>query len=175
MALVWLRIYPTCELLGFFFGLHKRNARRNASAVLAVLDTFDDFPFDRPGRERDKVGTLKQVMTAFPAVRLVIDRKEQRVQRPQAGYEAQKPYYSGKKKTHTFKCQVAVRPDGLIESVRVSVPGDPRHQPVARDRPPEGVGGGRRGDAGQGGTTGSGRTTRTSRSLSRSRLVGTGR
>ena len=28
-ALVWLRIYPTYELLGFFFGLHKRNAELN--------------------------------------------------------------------------------------------------------------------------------------------------
>lgn len=24
MSLIWLRIYPTYELLGFFFGLHKR-------------------------------------------------------------------------------------------------------------------------------------------------------
>jgi hypothetical protein len=39
----------------------------------------------------------------FPAVRLVIDGKEQRVQRPQHSYQAQKPYYSGKKKTHTVK------------------------------------------------------------------------
>jgi hypothetical protein len=86
MALIWLRIYPTYELLGFFFGLHKRNAQLNVRAVLEILDTFDDFPFDRPGRDRDRVGTLEQVMTAFPAVRLVIDGKEQRVQRPQASY-----------------------------------------------------------------------------------------
>jgi len=127
MALIWLRIYPTYELLGFFFGLHKRNAQLNVRAVLEILDTFDDFPFDRPGRDRDKVGTLEQVMTAFPAVRLVIDGKEQRVQRPQASYEAQKPYYSGKKKAHTIKCQIAVRPDGVIESVSVSVPGGATH------------------------------------------------
>src|SRR6185369_1455879 len=111
MALAWLRIYPTYELLGFFFGLHKRNAQLNVRAVLDILDTFDDFPFDRPGRDRRKLSTTEQVMTAFPSVRLVIDGKEQRVQRPQASHEAQKPYYSGKKKAHTLKCQIAVGPD----------------------------------------------------------------
>jgi hypothetical protein len=127
MALIWLRIYPTYELLGFFFGLHKRNAQLNVRAVLEVLDTLDDFPFDRPGSDRRKLSTMEQVMTAFPAVRLVIDGKEQRVQRPQASHEAQKPYYSGKKKAHTVKCQVAVGPDGLIESVSLSVPGGATH------------------------------------------------
>src|SRR5437868_15290767 len=73
MALIWLRIYPTYELLGFFFGLHKRNAQLNVRAVLDILDTFDDFPFDRPDSDRRKLSTMAQVMTAFPAVRLVID------------------------------------------------------------------------------------------------------
>jgi DDE superfamily endonuclease len=127
MGLVWLRIYPTYELLGFFFGLHKRNAQLNVRAVLDVLDTLDDFPFDRPGRDRRKLSTATQVMEAFPAVRLVIDAKEQRVQRPQGDFDAQKPYYSGKKKTHTLKNQFGVGPDGLIESVSVSVPGGATH------------------------------------------------
>jgi hypothetical protein len=127
MALVWLRVYPTYEVLGFFFGLHKRNAQLNVRAVLAVLDTLDDFPFDRPGRDRRPLSSTAQVMEAFPQVRLVIDGKEQRVQRPGGGGDAQKPYYSGKKKTHTLKSQIAVRPDGRIESVSASVPGGATH------------------------------------------------
>src|SRR5262245_32045732 len=124
MALVWLRVYPTYELLGFYFGLHKRNAQLNVRAVLDVLDTLDDFPFDRPDRDasRRKLSTPAQVMDAFPAVRLVVDGKEQRIQRPQASSEARKPFYSGKKKAFTIKCQIAVAPDGLIESVSASVP-----------------------------------------------------
>lgn len=39
----------------------------------------------------------------------------------------QKPYYSGKKKVHTFKTQIAVRPDGHIEAVSASVPGGANH------------------------------------------------
>jgi len=126
MALVWLRVYPTYELLGFFFGLHKRNAQLNVRDVLAVLDTIDDFPFDRPGRRRKRLGCAAEVMAAFPEVRVLIDSKEQRVNRPR-GYDAQKPYYSGKKKAHTVKTQVVVDPCGRIEAVSDSVPGGANH------------------------------------------------
>ena len=101
MALVWLRVYPTYEVLGFFFGLHKRNAQLNVRAALEVLDTLDDFPFDRPGRDRKKLRSAAEVMAAFPQVRLIIDAKEQRINRPAGRTSAQKPYYSGKKKAHT--------------------------------------------------------------------------
>jgi DDE superfamily endonuclease/Helix-turn-helix of DDE superfamily endonuclease len=126
MALVWLRIYPTYEVLGFFFDLHKRNAQLNVRAVLEVLDTLHDFPFDRPTRDRTKLRSAAEVMTAFPQVRVVIDGKEQRTNRP-AGYDAQKPYYSGKKKTHTLKNQVVVDPCGRIETVTETVPGGANH------------------------------------------------
>jgi hypothetical protein len=125
MALVWLRVYPTYEVLGFYFGLHKRNAQLNVRDVLDTLDTLDDFPFDRPDRDatRRRLSTPEQVMAAFPQVRLIVDGKEQRVQQPRQRFEQRKPYYSGKKKAYTIKCQIAVGPDGLIESVSASVPG----------------------------------------------------
>jgi hypothetical protein len=124
LALVWLKVYPTFEVLGLLFSLDKGNARRNLLEALAVLEGLDDFPFDRdpqghPARPR----SLAAVMEAFPAVRLVIDSKEQRVYRPGGPHERQKPYYSGKKKAHTLKTQLAVAPDGLIESVSADVPG----------------------------------------------------
>jgi len=126
MALVWLRIYPTYEVLGFFFDLHKRNAQLNVRAVLGVLDTLHDFPFDRPNRDRTKLRSAAEVMAAFPQVRVVIDGKEQRTNRP-TGYDAQKPYYSGKKKAHTLKNQVVVDPCGRIETVSPTVPGGANH------------------------------------------------
>jgi hypothetical protein len=126
MALVWLRTYPTYEVLGLFFGLHKRNAQLNVRAALEVLDGLDDFPFDRPGRDREKLRSAAAVMAAFPQVRVIIDAKEQRINRPE-GFEAQKPYYSGKKKAHTLKTQVAVDPRGRIETISDSVPGGANH------------------------------------------------
>jgi DDE superfamily endonuclease len=126
MALVWLRIYPTYEVLGFFFGLHKRNAQLNVRSALEILDALDTLPFDRPDRDRKKLRSAAAVMAAFPQVAVIIDAKEQRINRP-SGFEAQRPYYSGKKKAHTLKTQVVVDPRGRIETVSDSVPGGANH------------------------------------------------
>ncbi len=68
-------------------------------------------------------------MDAFPDVVLVIDAKEQRTRRPKSDKDndVQKPYYSGKKKTHTLKNQVAVQPNGKIGAVSDSVAGGANH------------------------------------------------
>lgn len=65
-------------------------------------------------------------MGAFPRVRLVIDAKEQRVERPE-GEARQRPFYSGKGRCRTIKTQVAVTPDGAIGAVSSSVPGGAWH------------------------------------------------
>jgi len=122
MALLWLRVYPTYEVLGFFFALHKRNAQLNVLGALEVLDSLSDFPFDRPGPDKKKARSAAEVMAAFPQVRVIIDAKEQRINKPQ-GEGAQRPYYSGKKKAHTIKTQVVVNPRGQIEAISESVPG----------------------------------------------------
>lgn len=129
LALVWLRASPTYALLGVLFDLDAGNAHRNTQAVLAVLDALTDFPFDRPDHDPDrhKLSSLAEVMDAFPDVRVVIDTKEQRTRRPGGAYRNQKPYYSMKKKAHTLKTQVVVRPDGRIESVGESIPGGSKH------------------------------------------------
>jgi IS5 family transposase len=123
LALVWLKVYPTFEVLGLLFDLDKGNARRNLLETLEVLELLDDFPFDRDPKDRGRLGSVAAVMAAFPAVRLVIDSKEQRIYRPGGGHARQKPFYSGKKKAHTLKTQVAVAPDGVIEAISPGVPG----------------------------------------------------
>ncbi len=82
MALMWLRVYPTCEVLGFFFALHKRDARLNVLAALEALGGLPDSPFGRPGPGREKARSEADVMAAFPQVRVIIDAKEQRVNKP---------------------------------------------------------------------------------------------
>jgi len=134
MTLFWLRCYMTYEVLGYFYELDKTNIENNLKDVLATLDTMTTFTFERPTAERVKLNSPQAVMTAFPDVRLVIDAKEQRIQRPKNTqdddghtHDNQKPYYSGKKKAHTVKNQLAVRPDGLIEALSDSVPGGATH------------------------------------------------
>jgi hypothetical protein len=123
--LFWARIYPSFEVLGFFFSLNKTNVHDIVHDVLATLATLAQFPFELPAKERKKLHSPAQVMDAFPDVRLVIDAKEQRIQRPKSTKQddRQKPYYSGKKKCHTLKNQIAVEPDGRIGAVSGSVPG----------------------------------------------------
>ena len=127
MALVWLRTYPTYEVLGFLFSLNKGNAQRGVVDVLATLEAHTVFVCERPAKERQKLRSVQALMDAFPDVRLVIDAKEQRIQRPSGsdehGTSHQKPFYSGKKKAHTLKTQVAVAPDGSFQCVGKSVPG----------------------------------------------------
>jgi hypothetical protein len=134
MTLFWLRCYMTYEVLGYFYDLDKTNIENNLKDVLATLDMMTSFTFERPPAERVKLDSPQAVMTAFPDVRLVIDAKEQRIQRPKNTKDGdghtqdnQKPYYSGKKKAHTVKNQLAVRPDGLIEALSESVPGGATH------------------------------------------------
>lgn len=129
MALIWLRVYPTFEVLGLLFSLDKNNVHATVGEMLDTLALMADFPFERPPRERPKLRSLSAVMEAFPDVRLVIDAKEQRIQRPKSSKEddRQRPYYSGKKKCHTLKNQVAVEPDGGIGAVSLSVPGGGIH------------------------------------------------
>jgi len=134
MTLFWLRVYVTYEVLGFLYDLNKTNIEDNLKGVLATLERMTTFTLERPKAERPKLRSPQAVMDAFPAVRLVIDAKEQRIQRPKSSKDAQgqrqdqqKPYYSGKKKAHTLKNQIAVRPDGRIEAVSDSVPGGATH------------------------------------------------
>lgn len=129
MALLWLRIYPTFEVLGFLFSLNKTNVHEAVHDMLATLESMANFPFERPVPERKKLRSLAAVMDAFPEVRVVIDAKEQRIQRPKSSKEEdrQRPYYSGKKKCHTLKNEIAVQPDGTIGAVSESVPGGAVH------------------------------------------------
>lgn len=127
IALWWLRVYPTYEVLGFFFTLNKTNARRNVERILETLEGMAEFPFERPSAERVKLRSVRAVMEAFPEIAVIVDTKEQRIQRPSGkdseGKSKEKPYYSGKKKAHTVKTQIAVSPDGRIAAVSESVPG----------------------------------------------------
>jgi hypothetical protein len=129
MALVWARIYPSFEVLGFLFSLNKTNAHDTVNDMVATLESMANFPFERPAADRKKLHSVAAVMDAFPEVRLVIDAKEQRVQRPKSSKDddRQRPYYSGKKRCHTLKNEIAVTPEGRIGAVSASVPGGAIH------------------------------------------------
>ena len=134
MTLFWLRVYPSYPVLAFLFSVDQSTICRNLAEIMAVLETLTEFEFERPPAERKKLGSREAVMDAFPEVALVIDGKEQRIQRPKTKKDAegniedtQKPYYSGKKKCHTLKNEIAVLPSGEVGSVSHSHPGGANH------------------------------------------------
>lgn len=126
LTVVWLRIYPIHEVLGFLFGVSDSTVSRSKSRWLPVLAQAgrDEMRRVDPGRKHRR--SLAEVLLEVPELTALVDSFEQRVQRP-ADPTEQRGYYSGKKKAHTLKSQLVVQPGtGLILDVAASVPG-PTH------------------------------------------------
>jgi len=120
LAIVWLRHYPTQECLGYLFGVSDSTALRAVRRCLPVLEAHGKdtmrLPDPGKGKRRDLPALLKQT----PELAVIIDTFEQRTHRPR---RRQRAYYSGKKKAHTLKSQVAVDEDGRVVDVGESRPG----------------------------------------------------
>lgn len=146
LTVVWLRVYPTQEVLGYLFGVSDSAARSAVERVLPVLEAAgrDRMRLPDPGRKRRR--KLDELLHDTPELVVVIDSFEQRVQRPRDKSAADK-LYSGKKKTHTLKSQVAVDEDtGHIVEIAESVAGPTADltlltQSTLMQRLPDGVGG----------------------------------
>jgi DDE superfamily endonuclease/Helix-turn-helix of DDE superfamily endonuclease len=135
LCVVWLRQYPTQEVLGYLFGVSDTTVLRAIQRVLPVLEQSgkDTMRLPDPGKKRRR--QLEDLLQGTPDLAVLIDSFEQRVQRPKnenkepgpAGEQAQSrkdTYYSGKKKQHTLKSQVAVdETTGKVVDVSQSVAG----------------------------------------------------
>jgi len=146
LTVVWLRVYPTQEVLGYLFGVSDTTVLRAIRHVLPVLEQAgrDTMRMPDPGKKRRR--QLDDLLRDTPELAVVIDSFEQRVQRPRDKDEAD-GLYSGKKKQHTLKSQVAVDEDtGQIVDISHSVPGPTADITLLEEsdlmnRLPEGVGG----------------------------------
>jgi hypothetical protein len=146
LPVVWLRVYPTHEVLGYLFGVSDSTVSRLIQRVLPVLEAAgrDTMRMPDPGKKRRR--SLDDLLRDTPELAIVIDSFEQRVQRPHDHDEAD-GYYSGKKRQHTLKSQVAVdETSGQVVDVSDSVPGPMAdlkllEQSKLMDRLPPGVGG----------------------------------
>lgn len=146
LTVVWLRVYPTHEVLGYLFGVSDSTVSRLIRRVLPVLEAAgrDTMRMPDPGKKRRR--TLDDLLRDTPELAVVIDSFEQRVQRPRDRDEAD-TYYSGKKKQHTLKSQIAVdETTGQVADVANSVRGPTADLKLLKqsqllDRLPPGVGG----------------------------------
>jgi hypothetical protein len=123
MAVIWLRQYPTNEVLGFLFGVSDSSASRVVNRVVPLLSASgkDTMRLPDPGRKHRK--ELDDLLKETPELAVIIDTFEQRVQRCKERKDAD-AHFSGKKKQHTLKPQVAVdEDDGTVCDVAESVVG----------------------------------------------------
>jgi DDE superfamily endonuclease/Helix-turn-helix of DDE superfamily endonuclease len=123
MTVIWLRIYPTNELLGYLFGVSDSTASRTLKRVLPVLaqNGRDGMRKSDPGKKHRL--ELPELLKELPELSVIVDSFEQKVQRPRTRAEAD-TYYCGKKKDHTLKSQVAMAPKtGKICHISESVVG----------------------------------------------------
>jgi hypothetical protein len=122
LSVIWLRQYPIHVVLGYFFGVSHSTVGRVLARWLPILEASgrDTMRQPDPGRKRRR--SLEALVLAVPELTVIIDSFEQRVQRPRDPKVAD-DYYSGKKKCHTLKSQVAVSPAGRILDVADSVLG----------------------------------------------------
>jgi hypothetical protein len=121
LTVVWLRQYPTNETLGFLFGVSDSTASRARTRCLPALAAAgrDTMRMPDPGAGRRK--RLPALLADTPGLAVVVDSFEQRTHRPA---RRQKAHYSGKKRAHTVKSQVAVDEEtGRVVDVADSAPG----------------------------------------------------
>ena len=166
LGVLWLRRYLTHELMGYGFGVDATTVGRILERVLPPLEASgrDTMRMPDPGRKR-RVG-LDELLQQTPAVAVIVDSFEQRVQKPRSksgsgsgsgsGEEkspakrAKDSHYSGKKKQHTLKSQVSIQvsideESGTFVDVSESVPGPTADRTLLErstllERLPEGVG-----------------------------------
>lgn len=126
LTVIWLRQYPTVVVLGFLFGISHPTVLRTIARVLPILEQAGRDTMRLPGhgeRGRRSRRSLNDLLVAIPDLTVIVDSFEQRVQRSRDQDEADR-HYSGKKKQHTLKSQVAVDGDsGKIVDVSESVCG----------------------------------------------------
>jgi len=107
LTVVWLRHYPINEVLGYLFAASESTASRVIRRVLPVLEAAggDTMRMPDPGRLRRK--KLADLLADTPELAVIVDSFEQPIERPKDRTKAD-TFYSGKKKRHTLKVQVAV-------------------------------------------------------------------
>jgi len=121
LTLVYLHHLPTFQMLGIQFGVSESTANDIFHYWLEVLREL--LPPSLLEQVKKNANFNQWVQEPLAEMELIVDSCEQPIQRP-GEYEAQKKFYSGKKKNHTLKNQFIVTPNGReIVDIIVGKPG----------------------------------------------------
>lgn len=78
MTLFWLRAYTTYKVLGTFYDLDKTTVEDYLNEVMLTLSTVTSFTFEQPQTDVPKLGSIQEVIHAFPDVLLIVGSSERR-------------------------------------------------------------------------------------------------
>jgi len=110
MLLVYYHLYVSSTLAAYLFDLSQSNVLKN----IRKLEPLVSEVLPLPKKQHEKVRRLQTLdEVEFPAFKAFLDATEQEIPRPKSKRK-RKTHYSGKKKRHTVKTQIAVNKDGLI-------------------------------------------------------------
>ena len=102
MTIVWLRIYPTNELLGYLFGVSEKAASRVISMVLPVLAKSGNDTMRKADPGRKHRLDLPQMLKQLPELNLIVDSFEQKVQYSVAKPEGKLIFFTVARKSSTL-------------------------------------------------------------------------
>jgi hypothetical protein len=129
--LFYLKVYPTFDVLSFFFALHSSQCCRWVHTLLPLLEQVLGRHLVLPQRQ---ITSLAEFTAAFPgATEVLVDGMERPIQRPKRASTNRK-HYSGKKKRHTRKAIVVADPNRRIGCLTRSKRGARHDKRVADGR-----------------------------------------
>jgi hypothetical protein len=109
LTLTYLRHLTTFQLLGIQFGVSESTANDTFNYWFPILqELLPSSLLEQVKKNASDYEIVQEILTEYE---LIVDSCEQPRERP-GEYEEQQNYYSGKKKTHTFKNQITVLPEG---------------------------------------------------------------
>jgi len=108
----FVKCYATFDVLAWLFDVDRAQTHRWVTAYLPLLEQALGRKAVLPAR---KIATVEEFLQRFPQVKEVfVDGTERPIRRP-TGQEAQRPYYSGKKKGHRVKNVVVTRANKRVD------------------------------------------------------------
>ena len=109
LCIFYLRHLPTFQILGIQFDISKTEANNTFNYWIKIIRRILPASLmEQAKKGKEKLTIVKEMLAEHE---LIVDSWEQPRERPKDN-EAQKEYYSGKKKQHTFKGQVVTLPLG---------------------------------------------------------------
>ncbi|MDJ0647769.1 MAG: transposase [Xenococcaceae cyanobacterium MO_188.B19] len=132
LTIIYLRHNLTFQVLGLLFQVSESTAHNLFNYWQDLLR--EGLPSSLLEQIKKSQENEETVLEQLEEYELIVDSEEQDITRP-SEYQIQKKYYSGKKKSHTFKNQFIVLPSGKdIVDVVVGRPGPVSDINLCRER-----------------------------------------